>query len=91
MYVDDLLSAVKSGQLLAEAKRSLAGQFKMKDMGFLGVKIVLDLEAGSAWIGQPASVILLKYGIQARITTKPIFFRCSSNTEFQHRGDCFRP
>ena len=79
VYVDDLLLAVKSEQLLAEAKRSLAGQFKMKDMGkleyFLGVKIVLDLEAGSAWIGQPVYTqgILLKYGMEhAKPVNSPV-------------------
>lgn len=67
VYVDDILVAGKSEKQVAEVKKALAKQFKIKDMGklhyFLGVKVVQD-EAG-VWIGQPAYAesILQRFGM----------------------------
>ena len=56
IYVDDFLLAGKNMKRMNTVEQALSQKFQIIDMGelnyFLGVKVVQDHRAGSAWIGQ---------------------------------------
>ncbi len=70
VYVDDLLIAGKSDEILARIKSDIADRFEAKDLGelhfFLGVKIIQDRERGIIWLGQPSYTdnILQQFGME---------------------------
>ena len=70
VYVDDIILAGKSDQLITETKEALAKRFEMKDLGllhhFLGVRVVQNSDTGEVWIGQPVYTeqVLQRFGMQ---------------------------
>lgn len=70
IYVDDLILASDSMQLLEEVKRALKSGFKMTDLGelkhFLGIQVAREREKRKIWLSQQHYItqILRKYGMQ---------------------------
>ena len=70
VYVDDIILAGKSDQLITETKEALAKRFEMKDLGllhhFVGVRVVQNSDTGEVWIGQPVYTeqVLQRFGMQ---------------------------
>lgn len=70
VYVDDIVLAARTGEVLQQVKSDLAKKFDIKDIGklryFLGMSIIQDDDCKSVWIGQPRYTenILTKYNMQ---------------------------
>ncbi len=78
VYVDDLITITKSIEQMEKLKKSLAAQYRIKDMGelhyCLGISIERDDERKYLWIHQKQyiSEMLEKYGLsQAKTVTTP--------------------
>ena len=70
VYVDDIILAGKSESAIQKVKDDLSRKFDTKDLGklsyFLGMKIELNKDNGSVWIGQRGYTesILKKFGME---------------------------
>ena len=75
LYVDDLIIASSSDELMKPTKSALSDRFEMKDLGelkyFLGMEIKQNLAAGEVSLRQSkfAQTILTKFGMQ---DSKPV-------------------
>ena len=79
VYVDDILLATRPQKRLEEAKRALASQFQVKDLGelhyFLGMKIIQNHEDKSILIGQTTytATVLQQFGMTyAELVATPV-------------------
>ena len=79
VYVNDILLAGKSQQMIAQVKAELGKRFQLKDMGelhyFLGVSVKQNSETGEIWIGQPAytQAVIKKFGLEhCKPVTTPV-------------------
>ena len=69
VYVDDIVLAARTDEVLQQVKSDLAKKFDIKDIGklryFLGMSIIQDDDCKSVWIGQPRYTvnILTKYNM----------------------------
>ena len=76
--------AGKSDQRMAEVKKALAMQFKVKDIGellsFLDMKIIQNWRTGEVWLGQPgyAETLVQKIGME---DTKPVHTPVETGTK----------
>jgi len=79
VYVDDIVLAGKSQQVIAKVKADLGDCFQVKDMGelhyFLGVSVKQNIDTGKIWIGQPsyAQTVLKKFGLEnCKLAATPV-------------------
>ena len=69
VHVDDLLITGNYAKILVEAKKQLAGQFELRDLGealmYLGIEIVRDKATGGVKISQKryAMDLVQKFGL----------------------------
>ena len=70
VYVDDIVLAGKSQQMIGKVKAELGEHFRVKDLGelhyFLGVNVRQNFKTGKIWIGQSsyAQAVLKKFGME---------------------------
>jgi len=61
VYVDDLIIACVSNDVLIKVKQNLSSMYKLKDMGefhcCLGVSVVQDYDSGSIWLHQKQYIL----------------------------------
>ena len=70
VYVDDIILASESDEMMGRTKKLLSDRFDVEDMGrlhyFLGVKVVQEINSSSIWIGQPSftNILLKRFGME---------------------------
>ena len=90
VYVDDILLAGKSQQMINQVKAELGKRFQVKDLGelhyFLGVSVKQSSKTKQTWIGQPAytQAVIKKFGMDH---SKPASTPMASGTKLLKATD----